>query len=213
VNGNSATSTLQRTDAKVAPAAWIAWVLLFSVAAGAEPPTRPREYSPGRYSTTTGAAMPDRVPKVVVHHAVLGSPNGVLVGRVIPPPGSAGLKAVANLRVALVQDKRAVAMTKTDRSGRFAISNLSEGLFEVVVDGPGSPSRRTCRVWAPSSAPPTARNQMDMILGEGIVRGQGPFPILSFPQAAAVTGVVAGAIAAPVIYHNVRSSNRGPASP
>ena len=120
---------------------------------------------------------------------------------------------MANLRVALVRDGRAVALTKTDQSGRFALSNLSQGLYQVVVDGPGSPSRQTCRVWSPSSAPPTARDKVEMMLGEQVVRGQGPFPILSFPQAAAIAGVAAGAIAAPIIYHNVRTANRGPASP
>jgi len=166
-------------------------------------------------------------PSVVVHHVVLGPPNGVLIGRVVAPSIAAGpgdriagnlpsretTNAVANRRVALVRNGRAVALTRTDQSGRFALSNLSQGLYQVVVDGSGSPSRRTCRVWDPSSAPPNVRASMEMMLGEGIVRGQGAFPILSFPQVAAITGVAAGAIAAPIIYHNVRTANRGPASP
>jgi hypothetical protein len=174
-----------------------------------------------------GAAAGEGSATVVVHHVVLGPPNGVLIGQVIDPSSSAGpgshlvrnlsfqqaAGAVANLRVALLREGRAVAITRTDQSGRFALRNLSQGLYQVVVDGPGSPSRRTCRVWGPSSAPPTARASVDMMLGEGIVRGQGPFPILSFPQAAAITAVAAGAIAAPVIYHNVRTANQGPSSP
>ena len=212
MNGNSVASALQRTAAKVT-SAWIVWMLLLGVPVRAEPPARPAEYSPRRHSAVAGPAILDRIPPIILHHAVLGPPNGVLAGRVTAPPGGAGPKAVANLRVALMRDQRAVAITRTDQSGRFAISNLSEGLFQVVVDSPGGPNRQTCRVWAPSSAPPSARTHLNMMLGEGVVRGQGPFPILSFPQAAAVTGVVAGAIAAPVIYHNVRSANRGPSSP
>ena len=178
-----------------------------------------------------------------VYHVVLGAPNGVLIGRVVAPVSGAGpgirrelpqnttgqansgpqivgnppfrqaAGAAANLRVALVRDGRAVALTRTDQSGRFALRNLSQGQYEIVVDGPGSPSRRTCRVWVPSSAPPSARASVEMILGEGIVRGQHPFPILAFPQVAAVAAVAAGAIAAPIVYHNVRTANRGPASP
>ena len=227
MNRTSAAFARKQTNARVALAACIAWMLILGIPVRAEPQTRPAEYSPRRNSTVAGPAAGEGSSTAVVHHVVLGPPNGVLIGRVVGPAGlsSSGTRivrnlpfqqatsAVANLRVALVREGRAMAMTRTDRSGRFALSNLSQGLYQVVVDGPGSPSRRTCRVWASSSAPPTARTSVEMMLGEGIVRGQGPFPILSFPQAAAITGVAAGAIAAPVIYHNVRSANRGPASP
>ena len=252
MNRTSAVFAEKQPNARVGLAACIAWVLLLGVPVRAEPPTRPAEYSPGRNSTVAGPAAGEGSSTVVVHHVVLGPPNGVLIGRVVtpfsrslekgataglsssaklaPPQNTAGqassgtrivrnlplqqaASSVANLRVALVRDGRAVALTRTDRSGRFALRNLSQGLYQVVVDGPGSPSRRTCRVWDPSSAPPNARASVEMMLGEGIVRGQGPFPILSFPQAAAITGVAAGAIAAPIIYHNVRSANRVPASP
>ena len=237
MNRTSSAFAPKQTDARVALAACIAWVLLLGIPVRAEPQTRRAESSARRDSTVAGPAAGEGSSTVVVHHVVLGPPNGVLVGRVLDPTNTAGpgsqsagragrgaqtvrnvpfqqaTSAVANLRVALVRDGRAVALTRTDQLGRFSLRNLSQGLYQVVVDGPGSPSRRTCRVWAPSSAPPTARPSVEMMLGEGIVRGQGPFPILSFPQAAAVAGVAAGAIAAPIIYHNVKSSNRGPASP
>lgn len=227
MNRTSAAFAPKQTNARVALAACIAWMFLLGIPVRAESQTRPGEYSPGRDSTVTGPAAGEVSSTVVVLHVVLGPPNGVLIGRVVDPSSSAGpgsqivrnlpfqqpASAVANLRVALVREGRAVAITRTDQSGRFALSNLSQGLYQVVVDGPKNLSRRTCRVWAPSSAPPTARAGVEMSLGEGIIRGQGPFPILSFPQAAAITGVAAGAIAAPIIYHNVRSANRGPASP
>ena len=213
MNRTGAAFARKTPGTQVAFAACVAWMLLLGIPVRGEPQTRLSEYPPRRNSAPAVRGIGERRSPVAVHHVVLGPPNGVLIGRVAAPSPSTGAGAVANLRVALVRDGRAVALTKTDQSGRFALSNLSQGLYQVVVDGPGSPSRRTCRVWSPSSAPPTARDKVEMILGEEVIRGQGPFPILSFPQAAAIAGVAAGAIAAPIVYHNVRSANRGPASP
>jgi hypothetical protein len=54
---------------------------------------------------------------------------------------------------------------------------------------------------------------VDVVLDGDPIRGQGPFPMMSFREAAAVGAVVGGAIAVPIIYHNVKTSNRIPASP
>ena len=222
MNRISAACARNQSDRRAVLAACVVWMLLLGIPVRAEPQTWLPEYSPRRDSIPAVPAAGEKSSAVAVHHVVLGPPNGVLIGRVVIPSGTqaAGTQrfqqatpAVANLRVALVRDGRAVALTRTDRSGRFALRNLSPGQYQVVVDGPGSPSRRACRAWAHSSAPPTARAGVDIVLGEGIVRGQSLFPILSFPQTAAIAGVAAGAIAAPIIYHNVQTANRGPASP
>lgn len=222
MNRISAIFASQQAHARVASAAWIAWIILIGIPLRAESQTPPPDSSPSRDWRQAGPAAEHKNSRVVVHHVALGGPNGVLMGRVVDPCGDPGARhppspkgdnAVANLRVALLHNGHAMALTRTDRSGRFALTNLSPGRYQVLVDTPKSATCLTCRVWAPSSAPPTARHSVDLMLGEGIVRGQGPFPILSFPQAAALTGVVGGAIAAPVIYHNVKTANRGPSSP
>lgn len=140
-------------------------------------------------------------------------PNGVLFGRVLPATGKRPDETVADLQVLLLKNGRPAAETRTDGEGRFRLGNLSGGVYLVVVNGAGGPAARQFRAWAPLTAPPNAATTVNVPLKETLVRGQGPFPFLGFPRAAAVVGIAAGAVAAPIIYHSARQNNRGPASP
>lgn len=136
--------------------------------------------------------------------------DGVLRGRVL---GAGG--ATAGLAVRFVAGNRTVAATQTDPGGEFAVQNLEGGTYLVMVEGAGPPSWRCVRVWASSRAPPRAAAALEVAWGEPVVRGQRPmpFPLMSLRQAATISAVAAGAIAAPVIYHNALMDNRVPASP
>ena len=143
------------------------------------------------------------------------SQYGVVRGRVLV--GSAS-KRPTGLCVKFVRDGRAVAMAAIDPDGRFAVRNVPAGFYRVVVEGSGTSVWRFYRLWYAEAAPPSARSEIASLTVEPltgpIVRGQRsmPFPIMSLRQAAAVTAIVGGAIAAPLIYHNARKSNRVPAS-
>ncbi|HYW79054.1 MAG TPA: hypothetical protein VE890_05725, partial [Thermoguttaceae bacterium] len=117
-------------------------------------------------------------------------------------------------RVKFVRDGRAVATGAIDSEGRFAVGNLPAGLYRMVVEGSETTDPRWFRLWYAEMAPPSARPEIVSLPADPIVRGQHsmPFPIMSLRQAAAVTAITAGAIAAPLIYHNARISNRVPAS-
>ena len=161
------------------------------------------------YSEATTAVL-ERVAADAVEDVVIG-PDGLVRGRVAAGPATKGAQP---LRVRFVLGRRTVAVTATDPEGRFAARNLSGGLYRVVVEGPDRSNWRYCRLWPATIAPPCARALVTLPAGEPIVRGQRPlpFPIMSLRQAATVTGVVGGAIAVPLIYHNARSENRVPAS-
>jgi len=122
------------------------------------------------------------------------------------------------LCVKFVRGQRAVAIAEIDPEGQFAVRSLPAGFYRVIVEGSGTSDWRFVRLWYAESAPPSARSEIVSLtakpLTKGIVRGQNstPFPIMSLRQAAVVTGIAAGAIAAPLIYHNAQSSNRVPAS-
>ena len=140
-------------------------------------------------------------------------PGGILEGRVVRVREGIGPEAAAGLKLTWRRGSRTVGETITDGAGRFRLGNLSGGLYQVVVHAPERPTWRFYRVWTPATHPPHAAREMTMRLDGPVVRGQSPFPITTFPQAATITAIAAGAIAAPVIYHNAKADNRVPASP
>jgi len=154
------------------------------------------------------------LPNVAVGH------NGVLPGRVFELAGSSSAGngpsagSLAGLPIRLLRNGKTVAVAATGSQGRFSLQNLPEGVYRLLVDHHGTPIQRSFRVWSTQTAPPPAQSAIRVPLGEPVVRGQHPaaFPIMSLRQAGVLTGIAAGAIAAPVIYHNARVDNRIPAS-
>ncbi len=150
------------------------------------------------------------VSDVALHH------GGVLRGAVLSPPSGTKLKtatATAGTRVVLIQGGKAIAEARSDAQGRFAISGLRGGSYVIAVAGPQGTTSRAIRAWTTTAAPPKASSLAQVVLGQETVRAQGPVPAVSFSEAALVAGVVVGAVAAPIIYHNSQQSNRVPASP
>jgi hypothetical protein len=86
-------------------------------------------------------------------------------------------------------------------------------LYEVVVETSRGEGRRLLRLWNELAAPPHAVGEIGAVGPQQTVRGQLPFPKVSLSKAAAITAIAAGAIAAPVVYHNQRMDNRSPHSP
>jgi len=132
-----------------------------------------------------------------------------------------GRPAVSGLTVTLVGNHRPVAVANTDIDGRFAFRVPGVGVYRVFVRHGSTSSERTCRVWTSAAAPPHAPREILLPLRApsatpALVRGQRefrPFPVTSLQQAATVTGLAVGAIAAPVIYHNTLQDNKIPSSP
>ena len=140
--------------------------------------------------------------------------GGVLHGVVFSPLGGQTVRTpVAGTPVAILREGRLVAEVRSDSQGRFAVSKLRGGVYAMTVAGEGGVEWTFCRAWSPGAAPPKAGQIARVALGEGVVRGQGPLPAVKFSEAALMAGVVVGAVAAPIIYHNAQKSNRVPASP
>lgn len=155
-----------------------------------------------------------RVTSLVTASDVILQAGGVLQGVVFSAASTPGARmAVAGARVTLIRDGKVAAETVSDRSGRFAVSHLRGGKYLIVVTTESGTEWNLCRAWTANAAPPKANVVAQVALGQGLIRGQGPLPSLSFPEAALMGGVVVGAVAAPVIYHNAQQSNRVPASP
>jgi len=142
-------------------------------------------------------------------------PDGALTGRLVDAGNVPGQQDAASAEVELIADRQRVALAATDRQGRFIFENVRPGPYQIVVRRGGPLNWWYFRAWAASSAPPHAQQEVIVPIGGPIVRGQHPIvlPMLSLPQAATITGLAAGAVAAPMIYHNSLVDNRVPTSP
>lgn len=186
----------------------LAWLVLSPVLLAEEQSRSPGRGPFGRVQAGHPAASAVRVNDVVLC-------GGVLHGIVLPPrtvAGSDSMSPVAGLRVAVIRDGRVVAETKTDGAGRFAVSHLRGGNYTLAVARGDRVEWSPFRAWTEKAAPPKAF-RVAQLAPAGVVRGQGALPAVSFSEAALMAGVVGGAVAAPIIYHNAQKSNRVPASP
>jgi hypothetical protein len=101
------------------------------------------------------------------HDVALGD-GGVLVGQVVNPQGV----VKANANVSIRYGNHEVVRTTTDANGVFAAKGLRGGQYEILTDD----GYRTCRLWAPETAPPAARPAALVVSGQQVVRGQGFMP-------------------------------------
>ncbi|TWT66741.1 hypothetical protein Pla123a_46290 [Posidoniimonas polymericola] len=113
--------------------------------------------------------------------------GGVFVGQYVDAQGN----GVSGAEVAMVAGGKSVAVTKTDKQGRFAVKGLQSGQYDVVAMN----SKTTFRCWEGKVAPPSARNGALIVTGDAVVTGQGgvlgfiqTYPLLT---ATAVTAAIA----------------------
>lgn len=132
-----------------------------------------------------------------------------------------------NWQVMLWADDHPAAHAIADGEGYFCFRNVAPGRYTIVAgskppvfsgpvfSGPvfSSPVLSgIVRLWAPGTSPPAAGDQMVLHADRRVLRGQQPFPFLSFRDAATAVAIAGGAVAAPIIYHNARIENRIPRS-
>jgi Carboxypeptidase regulatory-like domain len=92
------------------------------------------------------------------------STNGVFAGRVVDHAGA----VVENANVFIRQGTTEVARCQTDKDGMFSVKNLKPGTYLV-----SSGATEGCfRVWNEKAAPPAARKNALIVLGNDGARGQ-----------------------------------------
>jgi hypothetical protein len=120
--------------------------------------------------------------------------GGLFVGQVVDAQGAKIAKAEVSIRY----DGKEVVRTATDDNGVFAAKGLRGGQYDVVAADHSAP----VRLWAPDTAPPSARTAALIITGGDVVNGQHGRPggILAWMQAhpLIVAGVVVAAVATPI---------------
>ena len=91
--------------------------------------------------------------------------NGVLTGSVLNQTG----QPVSGLPVEVLHKDQRIAVAVSDENGNFAVDGLRNGTHTVKLGA----SLQAVRFWNNSTAaPPSAQNEMAIVVDEAIVRGQ-----------------------------------------
>ena len=143
---------------------------------------------PNAFAASTQGARPatSAVRDVALHD------GGSLTGQVLDAAGT----PVADTAVAVLEQGRPIASTQTGADGRFAMTGVKAGVYEVAT----SHGVTVCRLWAPRTAPPAAQADALVVHGDTVVRGaQGGGGVIGFLSNPWVLGgIVAAAIAIPL---------------
>ena len=89
---------------------------------------------------------------------------GAFSGRAVDHSGS----PIEGAKVVVKQGQVEVGQAVTDENGRFVVQNLKSGVYQVS----SGPAQGTYRLWSEQTAPPSARTQGVIVLGEDGARGQ-----------------------------------------
>ena len=92
--------------------------------------------------------------------------GGLLLGQVVDAAGSPQV----NTKVAIARQSGIVATLTTNGDGRFEVPGLNGGVYQIIT----AHSSGAYRIWSARTAPPTAEQEVLLVAGEDVVRGQGP---------------------------------------
>ena len=136
-------------------------------------------------------------------------PGGMLSGRVVESRGT----PLAEALVTVKRTSGEVATATTDGDGRFSVIGLRGGVYQVVA-GNGC---RIARLWSPGSAPPSALPSLLVVRQTETLLGQREAgrPLSSWEHVRHwlanpwfTGGLVAAAVAIPVIVHNANVDDK-----
>ncbi|MBI1310675.1 hypothetical protein GC176_05145 [bacterium] len=123
---------------------------------------------------------------------------GVLVG--------SNSKPEALKKILVQQGKQTLAETKTDKDGRFQVSKLRGGIYQIVSEDQAA----IVRVWSNGTAPPKAKTAVLLVTGD-VTRGQGFVPLNMIGSGLGFFAGVAGLTLSLVTLnelHHVKDDNR-----
>jgi hypothetical protein len=123
-----------------------------------------------------------------------------LTGRVLDGDGQPAVNSKLSLAVHRTGEQIEVAV---DREGRFVVSGLAGGVYQLKTKYGSS----VCRCWAPGTAPPQAKNELLVVADERIERGQRPLADALFSTPTLLILMIAAAIIIPIAVHNSKDAS------
>ena len=159
---------------------------------------------------TDGGSQATRSPQAsaMVHDVHLKSDN-CFRGQLPPEEFSESRQGVL---IRFYHGDHLIAETKTDRLGRFTLRYLPPGTGTLVVSVNGTAKACFCRLWAPGTSPPVSQAKQKETNLTTRAQNLHVFPTMSFQQVASVAGVVGGAVATPIVWHNIQQDHKAPVS-
>ena len=124
--------------------------------------------------------------------------RGLLRGKLVSTTG----QPLATRPVVLQQAGGTACSTETDAAGGFVLRGVRAGVHRLVVDERSV----ACRVWTNAAAPPSAIDQLTVVAGPPLIRGQQPFSAV-FTNPLFIGLVIAAAIAIPIAVHNAQNDH------
>jgi len=128
--------------------------------------------------------------------------RGAVCGRLLDVAG----RPLADRPVVLQPTEGESRAAQSDAAGDFVLPRISAGVHRLTAAG----QTVNCRVWTHAAAPPSATDQLTVVAGDSIVRGQQPFSCI-FTNPLFIGLVIAAAIAIPIAVHNSQN-DRPPGS-
>lgn len=107
----------------------------------------------------------DGIPIIYKVDDVALQTGGQLLGAIVDVNG----RPVVDAPVAVGQSGKVLAELKTDQEGRFAITGLTNGTYQIASFA----GVQSYRLWNPGAAPQSAKQGVIHVLPEGLARGNG----------------------------------------
>ena len=113
--------------------------------------------------------------------------QGMLVGQVVDQQGI----AIPGARVVVRQNERDLVGTVADRTGKFAVSGLRSGTYQLAAAN----GQASVRLWTANAAPPVAKSKVMIVSGsDQVIRanlggGIGPWVLPTLAAAGIIAGV------------------------
>ena len=141
--------------------------------------------------------VPSKLP--VVGDVALQA-GGQLSGRILNADG----QPAPNTTIELVDTRTGKRFDgEVDQTGRFTVSGLASGVYQVKTPTGAS----MCRCWAHGTAPPRAGHELLVVADERIARGQRPLADALFSTPTLLVLMIAAAIVIPIAVHNSKDAS------
>ncbi len=122
--------------------------------------------------------------------------GNTLQGQIVDAQGVPQIRS----QVALLQRGQTVRSTQSDSNGRFFIRDLRAGVYQVETNSGGT----VIRLWAPNTAPPSAKQVVLIVRNEDVVRGQDGSGIYgrTIVGGALAAGLIGGSVIWAIDYYD-----------
>jgi hypothetical protein len=129
--------------------------------------------------------------------------GGTFRGRVVDHTGA----SMEGAAVTIKQNNKEVARSITDKNGTFAVGNLKTGVYTVSSGA----TEGTYRLWNEKAAPPSAKEQSLLVLGQNGARGN--FGYTDGLGTYVVAGIAVAALTVAIIAMSYPKNNDNPNTP